>query len=99
MPTLTLHPLTELLRMFRGRRRELQCPKHIEEDLVIDAYEQVGHEAIERTLAAAAKSHEAEVCIGESVNGVDAAMLPESEGGTAITPTEVCMFGIRTHLV
>lgn len=84
-----MHPLTELMRCFRGRRRELTTSlKHIDEELCLDAYEQIGGEAVERNRTIVNKTHAAETADLEALRLKSLAQLPDSPGGRDITPDE-----------
>jgi hypothetical protein len=72
MKLINIHPLTELLRMFCGRRRELQRANHIDEELTIDAYEQCAQEIGTKVLAPIVeKTHSAECDDREATRIID----------------------------
>lgn len=86
MITAALHPFTELLRMFKGRRRELgNTLKHIDEELVIDAYEDCAKDIGEKILKPAeAKAHAAETYDREALRLIDDVLADGK-----VTPTEI----------
>lgn len=89
MKTFTdIHPITELLRCFRGRRRELALPKQIDESACLDVFEQVGSEDLTRWQKVETITHAAETEDREALRLMDAAQKSDSEGGCFITPKE-----------
>jgi hypothetical protein len=89
MNVFTLHPLAELIRCIRGRRRELASSRtHIDEQLCLDAYEDIGRDAIKRNTAIEANTHAAETADREALNLMESAQKSESDGGCFITPKE-----------
>jgi hypothetical protein len=92
MNILTMNPLTELMRCFRGRRREIQFPQHIDEEICLDAYEQIGGEAIDLSREIEASAHKAETYDREALARIKEAQSPDSEGGSAITMNEARRF-------
>jgi hypothetical protein len=76
MNILSMSPLTELMRCFRGRRRELTNSRtHIDEELCLDAYEQIGGEAIDRSRDIEASAHKSECYDLEAVKLIRVAAL------------------------
>jgi hypothetical protein len=72
MKIISIHPLTELFRMFCGRRREIQTANHIPEELAIDAYEQCANEIGTRVLTPIVDTaHKDETCDREVVRLLD----------------------------
>jgi hypothetical protein len=56
-----IHPLVELIRMFRTRRNELRFPKQISEELAIGAYQDAARDIQKSFGAVALSAHKGKV--------------------------------------
>jgi hypothetical protein len=88
MNIIELSPVSEALRFFAGWRRELTKLFRPDEELMVDAAEQIVVEIAQQHREIEASAHKAETYDLEALKRIKEAQAPDSDGGNMITPTE-----------
>jgi hypothetical protein len=92
MNIIELSPVSEALRFFAGWRRELTKIFRPDEELMVDAAEQIVVEIADQHREIEASAHKAETYDREALARIKEAQSPDSEGGSAITVNEARRF-------